>query len=134
PEDHAWNTSSVRATQGSAVDARVVPERACGAQPCARTLARVPLRPAATTTAGRRHRPRRPRAPTSRPALPAEAALALRVAAQRAKEVDLAEVRQDRIADVVFRERGLQEQEPADPLLPGGTDDEIWVRLAFGVE
>lgn len=48
----------------------------------------------------------------------AEAALALGVAADRAEEVDVPEVRPERLAEVELAERALPEQEAAEPLLP----------------
>ena len=66
--------------------------------------------------------------------LAAEAALALPVRTQGADEVDLAEVRPQGLAEVVLAVRGLPHQEPGQPLLARGADDQVRVRLAPGVE
>src|SRR3954468_16900473 len=64
----------------------------------------------------------------------AEPAVPLGIGAQRAEEVDASEVRPERVAEVELRVCALPEQEPAQPLLTGGADDEVGVRLAPGVE
>src|SRR5450755_2493467 len=64
----------------------------------------------------------------------AEPALPGRVGAQRAEEVDAAERRPVGIAEVELRVRALPEQEPAEPLLPRGTDHQVRIGLAGRVE
>src|SRR6476620_1564164 len=64
----------------------------------------------------------------------AEAALALGVGTDGAQEVDPAEVRPVRLAEVELAVRALPEQEPAEPLLAGGADDQVGVGLALGIE
>src|SRR4029077_12749190 len=64
----------------------------------------------------------------------AEAALPLAEGTQRPQEVDLAEVGPVGLAEVELAVRALPEQEPAEPLLPGGADDEVRVGLALGVQ
>ncbi len=62
------------------------------------------------------------------------AALPLGVGTQRAKKVDPPEVRPQRVAEVELRVRALPQHEPAEPLLPRGTDHQIGIGLAAGVE
>src|SRR5688572_28109934 len=64
----------------------------------------------------------------------AEAAFAGCVRAHRAQEVDAAERRPERVAEVELRMDALPEQEAGEPLLPRGADDEVGVGLALGVE
>src|ERR1700733_3331476 len=66
--------------------------------------------------------------------LGAETAISRRVGAERAEEVDLAEGGPVRIAEVKFRIRALPEQEATEPLLAGGPDDQVGVRLAGRVQ
>src|SRR5262245_1133804 len=61
-------------------------------------------------------------------------ALALRVRADGAQEVDLAEVGPVGLAEVELALRRLPEQEPAEALLPGGTDHQVGVGLTLRVE
>src|SRR6188508_1223461 len=63
-----------------------------------------------------------------------EAAVPLTEGTQRPEEVDLAEVRPVGLAEVELAVRALPEQETAEPLLPGGADDQVRVGLALGVE
>ena len=65
---------------------------------------------------------------------PAESAVALGVVADRAQEVDLAQVGAERLDEVELAVRGLPEQEVAEPLLARRADDEVGVGLAAGVE
>src|SRR3954469_6440837 len=64
----------------------------------------------------------------------AEAALALGVRADGAQEVHAAEVGPVGLAEVELRLGALPEQKAAEPLLPGGADHQVRVRLALGVE
>ena len=93
---------------------------------------RAPLRKAAAAqTAGPRG---------SHPALIAQpaqdpiAALAVAYDAQRAQEVDPAEVGPVDVAEVELRVRALPEQEAGEPLLAAGADDQVGIGLARGVE
>src|SRR6187431_2742899 len=63
-----------------------------------------------------------------------ETAVPLTEGTQRPEEVDLAEVRPVGLAEVELAVRALPEQETAEPLLPGGADDQVRVGLALGVE
>ena len=64
----------------------------------------------------------------------AEAALALGVRADRAQEVDPAEVGPVGLAEVELAVRALPQQEAAEPLLARGADHQVGVGLALGVE
>src|SRR6187399_1714721 len=64
----------------------------------------------------------------------AESAIPRRVIADRAEEVDLAQIGAERLDEVELAVRALPEQEVAQALLPRGADDQIGVRLASGVE
>src|SRR5215218_9836065 len=72
--------------------------------------------------------------PRSGLGLPAEATLPLTVGAQRTDEVDLAEVRPKRFAEVELAVGGLPHQKAAEPLFAGGSDDQVRIGLALGVE
>src|SRR4051812_17447110 len=64
----------------------------------------------------------------------AEAALALGVGADRAQEVDLAEVGPVGLAEVELALGALPQQEAAETLLTRGADHEVRVGLTLGVE
>src|SRR6478735_9079188 len=64
----------------------------------------------------------------------AEAAFTLGVRADRAQEVDPAEVGPQRLAEVELRVGRLPEQEATEPLLARGPDHQVGVGLALGVE
>src|SRR5262245_42281975 len=64
----------------------------------------------------------------------AEAAFAGGVGADRPQEVDPAEVRPQRLAEVELAVDALPEQEAAEPLLPGGTNHEVRVGLSLRVQ
>src|SRR6478736_10176492 len=64
----------------------------------------------------------------------AEAAVAVRVVAQRPQEVDLAEGGPEDLAEVVLRMGALPEHEAGEALLAAGADDEVRVGLPAGVE
>src|SRR5688500_8884509 len=91
-----------------------------GAGPLLRTVRRVAV-PIRTT-----------RGPFTRPLLP-EAAAPRGVGPDGPQEVHLAEVRPIGLAEVELRVRALPEQEAGQPLLAGGPDDQVGVRLALGI-
>src|SRR5699024_7281605 len=64
----------------------------------------------------------------------AEPALSQTVVADGAEEVRAAEVRPIGFAEVELGIGALPHQEPRQPLLSGGADDEVGVGLALGVE
>src|SRR5689334_676153 len=64
----------------------------------------------------------------------AVAALPLGVGAQRPQEVDVAEVGPVGLAELELTVGALPQQEPPEPLLPGGADHQVGVGLALGVE
>src|SRR5690606_10006465 len=68
------------------------------------------------------------------PGSAAEAAVPVGVIADRAEEVDLAQVGAERLDEVELAVRALPEQEVAETLLPAGADDEVGVRLTAGIE
>src|SRR6476619_7194107 len=64
----------------------------------------------------------------------AEATVPAGIRPQCAQEVDVAEVRPVRLAEVELGRRALPEQEAAEPLLARRADHEVGVRLALRVE
>ena len=78
--------------------------------------------------------PRRRGGRRRRPRSAAEAAIARRVVADRAQEVDLAQVGSERLDEVELAVRALPQQEVAQPLLARGADHEVGIGLAAGVE
>src|SRR5699024_7862330 len=61
-------------------------------------------------------------------------AFPLGVVTQRPQEVDAPELGPIGLAEVVLGMHRLPQQEPAEPLLAGGADDEVGVGLALGVQ
>src|SRR4051812_49980887 len=76
----------------------------------------------------------RPRVRTEPPDSAAVAAVAIRVVAQRAQEIDPPELRPERLGEIELRVHRLPHQETREPLLARGPDDEIGIGLAGGVE
>src|SRR5690242_7023295 len=64
----------------------------------------------------------------------AEATLSLGVAPDRAEEVDVPEVRPERLAEVELAQCALPEQEATEALLTRRTNDQVRVRLALRVQ
>src|SRR5688572_31239584 len=64
----------------------------------------------------------------------AEAPVPRREVADRAQEVDFAQVRAERLDEVELRMRALPEQEVTQPLLARRPDHEVGIRLATGVQ
>ena len=64
----------------------------------------------------------------------AESAIPRRVVADRAEEVDLAQIGSERLDEVELAVRALPEQEVAQALLPRGADHQVRVGLTAGVE
>src|SRR5690606_40683184 len=74
------------------------------------------------------------RSPEQPPRSPPEAAVAIGVVADRAQEVDLAQVGSESLHEVELAVRTLPQQEIAQPLLSAGADDQVGVRLPAGVQ
>ncbi len=64
----------------------------------------------------------------------AKSSFAALVTAQSTQEIDTAEIGPEGIAEVIFAVRALPKKKTAEADLTGGTDDEIWVGNAGGVE